>query len=158
MLKSIVKVIENSKTGQVVTLNKITDSDGKKREIGTVMVQSSSPSGLSRIGRLSTRTAFITLEKELMDYYEGSLIHNQEFPTQGKIVINETLVPYIYKSGEKKGQKQEAKTRGKGGAVITHNGKPVYRNSYFTTNMAEQDVLLTSDPVLGSDEQSAMQE
>jgi len=150
--------MENSKTGKIITLSTITDDKGVKREIGTLMVQSSAPSGLSRIGRLSTRTAFITLEKDLMDYYEGSLFHNTEFPTQGKIVVSETLVPYIYKSGEKKGQKQDPKTRGKGGAVITHNGKPVYRNSYFTTDMSEQDVLLSSDPVTGSTSATDMQE
>lgn len=142
--------MENSKTGNLITLSKITDDKGVKREIGTLMVQSSAPAGLSRIGRLAVRTAFITLEQDLMDYYEGSLFHNQAFPTEGKIVINETLTPYIYKTGEKKGQKQDPKTRGKGGAVITHGGKPVYRNSYFTTDMSEQDVLLSSDPVAGT--------
>jgi len=145
-MKNQVLVVENSKTGNVITMKTIKDSKtGESREVGSVMVQSKAPTGLSRIGTLSVRTAFVTLEQDLLDYFEGELNHGEPFPMQGKIVINETLKPYIFKSGPKKGQPQDAKTKGKGGAVIKHNGKPVYRNSFFSTNMDEQDILLASD-------------
>jgi hypothetical protein len=145
-MKNQVLVVENSKTGNVITMKTIKDSKtGESREVGSVMVQSKAPTGLSRIGRLSVRTAFVTLEQDLLEYFEGDLNSGEPFPMQGKIVINETLKPYIFKSGPKKGQPQDAKTKGKGGAVIKHNGKPVYRNSFFSTNMDEQDILLASD-------------
>ena len=145
-MKNQVLVVENSKTGNVITMKTIKDSKtGESREVGSVMVQSKAPTGLSRIGRLSVRTAFVTLEQDLLDYFDGEINNNEPFPMQGKIVVNETLKPYIFKSGPKKGQPQDAKTKGKGGAVIKHNGKPVYRNSFFSTNMDEQDILLASD-------------
>ena len=145
-MKNQVLVVENSKTGNVITMKTIKDSKtGESREVGSVMVQSKAPTGLSRIGRLSVRTAFVTLEQDLLDYFDGEINNNEPFPMQGKIVVNETLKPYVFKSGPKKGQNQDAKTKGKGGAVIKHNGLPVYRNSFFSTNMDEQDILLASD-------------
>ena len=157
-MKDQVLVVENSRTGNVVTMKSITDKlTGEIREVGSVMVQSKAPTGLSRIGRLAVRTAFVTLEQNLIDYFGQDLVAGEPFPMEGKIVVNETLKPYIFKSGPKKGQPQDAKTKGKNGAVIKHNGKPVYRNSFFSTNMDEKDILLTSD-VVEDDASSTMTE
>lgn len=138
-MKNQVIIKENSKTGLVVNMRSITDKEtGEMREVASVMLQQKSLTGLSRLARVSTRTAFITLELDALEMLQDELIADAPFPFAGKIVIEETLTPYIKSNGEP----QDPKTKGKGGAVITYEGKPVYRNSKFTTDLSEQDVLL----------------
>ena len=37
------------------------------------------------------------------------LVNGAELPFKGQVVIEETLTPYLYKTGKKKGQKQSPK-------------------------------------------------
>lgn len=147
------KVIGNKTTGLAITMKSITDKNGVKRQVGSVMVQSKEASfGKGSFGRMSVRTAFITLEQDYLDEFENQIIVGEDFPSLGKIVVNETLTPYVFKSGPKKGQSQEPKTRGKNGSVMLHNGSPIYRNTFFTTNMDEADILLSADDENSSEE------
>ena len=147
-MKNQVKIVANSKTGKVVTMKTITDkSTGEEREVGSVMVQSKALSGLSRLGRVSTRTAFITLEQDALDFLEDELIDGAVFPQDGKIIVEETLKPYVKSNGDKQEPKINPTTK----AIITYQGKPVYRNTYFTDDLNAQDVFLKDAQVASND-------
>lgn len=147
-MKNQVTIVANSKTGNVVAMKSITDSKtGEIREVGSVMVQSKSLSGLSRLGRVSTRTAFLTLEQDALDFLEDSLVDGAILPIAGKIVIEETLKPYIRKDGTKQDPKINPTTK----AIITYQGKPVYRNTYFTDDVSTPDVFLKDAPSVNND-------
>lgn len=138
-MKNQVTIVANSKTGNVVTMKSITDKKtGEIREVGSVMVQSKSLSGLSRLGRVSTRTAFLTLEADALEFLEDYLIDGASLPFDGKIVIEETLKPYIKRDGTKQEPKINPSTK----EIITYQGKPVYRNTYFTEDLSVKDVFL----------------
>lgn len=137
-MKNQVKVVANKNTGETVTMRTITDKDGESREVGVVMVQSTALAGLSALGRLSKRTAFITLEEEALEFLAGDLNDGADFPVAGKICIEETLTPYVRKDGTK----QEPKINPTTEEVITYNGEPVYRNSFFTEDINQADVFL----------------
>ncbi|MGK0464805.1 hypothetical protein [Clostridium sp.] len=142
-MKKLQAIVKNNKDGDVVTMRNITDPNtGETREIGNVMVQSVSYTGFSKVARLSKRTAFIALEADLLAILIEDINDGQAFPIDGKIVINETVTPYIKKNGDT----QDPKTRGAGGAVMTFNGQPIYRNSFFSENLDEKDLLLKADP------------
>jgi len=148
-MKNQVKVIANKNTGETVTMRTITDKDGESREVGVVMVQSTALAGLSALGRLSKRTAFITLEEEALEFLAGDLNDGADFPVAGKICIEETLTPYVRKDGSK----QEPKINPTTEEVITYNGQPVYRNSFFTEDINQADVFLKESATVeaGSD-------
>lgn len=137
-MKNQVLVVANKNTGEVLTSRTITDKDGNEREVGVVMVQSKALSGLATLGRVSTRTAFVTLEAEALEFIGDSLKDGQPFPADGKICIEETLTPYTRKDGSI----QEAKINPTTKEVITYNGQPVYRNSFFSEDVNQADVFL----------------
>lgn len=138
-MKNQVTIIENSKTGNVVEMKSITDKKtGEVREVGSVMVQSKALSGLGRIGRVSTRTAFLTLEADALEFLSDYLVNGAVLPIAGKIIVEETLKPYIRKNGTPQEPKINPSTK----AVITYQGKPVYRNTYFTDDLNTQDTFL----------------
>jgi hypothetical protein len=148
MNKNVV-VLPNKNTGDILTYRTITDkATGEQREVGVVMVQQTKASGLSTIGRLSKRVAFITLEEEVLEFLGDSLQANQTFPVPGKLAILETTTPYVRKDGTT----QEAKINPTTKDVITYQGSPVYRNTFFTEDMNLPDVFLRD--VAGSTEGS----
>lgn len=138
MKKGQAIVVANKNTGDVITMRSITNKDGESREVGVVMVQSKSLSGLGTLARVSTRTAFITLEADALEFLGDSLKDGQPFPQDGKIVIEETLVPYTRKDGST----QEPKINPTTEEVITYQGQPVYRNSFFSEDVNQADVFL----------------
>ena len=138
-MKLPILVQAHKETGVLVTMKTITNkSTGEEREVGTVMVRQNAISGLSGIARVSKRVAFITLEREVVELITPMLSDNQPFPIEGKIVIEETLTPYIKSDGTA----QTPKTNPNTGEVITYQGSPVYRNSFFTEVMSTQDTYL----------------
>jgi hypothetical protein len=148
-MKLPILVQAHKESGAIVTMKTITNkSTGEEREVGTVMVRQNAISGLSGIGRVSKRVAFITLESEVVELLTPMLSANQPFPVEGKIVIEETLVPYVKSDGTT----QTPKTNPNTGEVITYQGSPVYRNSFFTEVMSTQDVFLRDS---ASDEETA---
>ena len=143
-----VLIAENSKTGQVVMSSSYVDKEtGEEKSIYKIMVTQTSFNVNNGYVNEAKRTAFITLDEKSFNAFDkaGILVDGAVLPIAGKLVVEETLVPYIIKSGPRKGQKQEPKRAGINGAVITHQGQPVYRNTNFTTDMNAQDVLLASD-------------
>ena len=144
-MKNQVTIVANSKTGKVVQMKTITDSKtGETREVGSVMLQSSTITGLGRLARASVRTCFLTLEQSALDLMQDYLVDGAEFPFDGRIRVVETLKPYVRKNGKP----QDPKINPTSKKVITYQGKPVYRNTEFSeTN--EPDVFL-KDPVVDS--------
>jgi len=138
-MKNQVKVVADKNSGAVIRMRTITDnSTGETREVGVIMVQSKTLSGLSALGRVSTRTAFITLEADALEFLADDLKDGHPFPIEGKIVVEETLTPYIKKDGST----QDAKINPRTGEEITYHGKPVYRNSFFSEDVNQSDVFL----------------
>jgi hypothetical protein len=145
MIKSNVLVVADKATGEISRNRIINYKDpetGKAltREVGVVMVQSKSLSGLSSLARVSTRTAFITLEQDALEFLmeSGQLKDGKEFPVEGRIVIEETLEPYIKKDGTTQNPKIKPTT----GEIMTYKGQPVYRNSFFSEDISQSDVYL----------------
>ena len=144
-MKNQVTIVANSKTGSVVTMRTITDKKtGEIREVGSVMVQSKALASLSGLGRVQTRTAFLTLEQEALEFLDGQLVDGAILPVAGKIVIEETLTPYVRKDGTKQEPKINPTTK----SVITFQGQPVYRNTYFSEDLNAQDVFLRETPAM----------
>ena len=150
-MKTQVRILANSKTGQIVNMRTITDKQtGEIQNVGSVMVQSKTLAGFSGIARVQTRTAYVTLPEEALDMIGDQLIDGAVFPFDGKIVVEETLTPYIKKDGTK----QEPKINPSTNEVITYQGQPVYRNTYFTEDLNAQDVFLKDSNVSTPSENS----
>ena len=142
------KILANSKTGAVVSLKTIDNPEtGEKQELASIMVQSQTLSGFSKgIARIEKRIAYATIPAEALDIdffgnkqpLSASLIDQAPWPFEGKIVVKETLTPYVKKDGTK----QEPKINPRTGEIITFNGSPVYRNTLYTEDMSDSDVFL----------------
>jgi hypothetical protein len=138
-MKLPILVQAHPETKAVITMKTITNSEtGEEREVGNVMVKQNVIGNLSGIGRLGKRVAFITFEKEVIDILRPMIAAGAPFPVEGKICVHETLIPYIKSDGTP----QTPKVHGKTGALMTYQGQPIYRNTFFTEVMSTQDILL----------------
>lgn len=142
-MKNPIKIIENSKTGQVVTMKTITDKrNGEQREVGSIMVQQKSLTGMGRLMRVSSRTAYLTLEQDALEFLSDYLTNGAELPFEGRLVVQETLEPYVKKDGSLQDPKINPTTQ----EVITYKGKPVYRNTFFSEDTSVKDIFLKDSP------------
>ena len=93
----------------------------------------------------TTRVAFVPVSQKSFDSWKkrGLLEDGTVFPFEGKIVVKETLKPYVNKNT---GKVQEPKKRGVHGTICYHDGEPIFRNSTFTMDMEDEDVILAMDP------------
>jgi|TARA_R110000744_G_C19198909_1_gene544738 hypothetical protein len=140
-MKSKVIVRAHKETGAIVTMKTIVDKEsGEERQVGTVMVEQTTVTGLSKIARIAKRVAFITLEEEVVDLLSPMLVDGGEFPVEGKLVVTETTVPYLKKDGTP----QEPKRHGGTNEVMMFKGTPIYRNTDFSEIMSTQDTLLVN--------------
>lgn len=149
-MKTPVTVLKPQNGNDIVKVIKKTDENGVEQVYGSFMVAQRTIGGFSKnsMGRGSRRIAYITLSWDNIEALEEYLVDGAEFPCQGKIVIEETLKPYTYKDGKKQEAKKYPKGHKKAGQVITYKGMPVYRNTYFTENLQEQDVFLKDTPTV----------
>mgnify|MGYP003675434794 FL=1 len=140
-MKSKVIVRAHKETGAIVTMKTIVDKEsGEERQVGTVMVEQTTVTGLSKIARIAKRVAFITLEEEVVNLLSPMLVDGGEFPVEGKLVVTETTVPYVKKDGTP----QEPKRHGRTNEVMMFEGTPIYRNTDFSEIMSTQDTLLVN--------------
>lgn len=140
-MKSKVIVRAHKETGAIVTMKTIVDKEsGEERQVGTVMVEQTTVTGLSKIARIAKRVAFITLEEEVVNLLSPMLVDGGEFPVEGKLVVTETTVPYVKKDGTP----QEPKRHGGTNEVMMFKGTPIYRNTDFSEIMSTQDTLLVN--------------
>lgn len=151
-MKNQVIIVGEKETGKVLRMRTIVNKQtGEESQVGTVMVEQKSLTNLSGLGRVSKRTAFITLQEDAIEFLGDSLVAGAPFPQAGKIVITETLKPYKWVDAEGNERVQEPKINPSTNEVITYQGSPVYRNSEFTTDLDAQDVLL-KDVAMASSE------
>jgi hypothetical protein len=80
-----------------------------------------------------TRKARIT--GKLSDLTESKFEVGQEFP--GKIVVLESLTPFNTENPD-----SDLKIAGKSGVVCRYFDQPIYRQSYFTSNLNSPDELI----------------
>lgn len=142
-----VTVIKGRNASEVVKVIKKTDKDGVEKMYGSFMVAQRTIGGFSKnsMGRGSRRVAYITLSWDNIEALSDYLVEGTEFPCAGKICIEETLTPYIYKNGDKQKPKSYPEGHSKAGQPITYKGKPIYRNAYFTEDLNEKDVFLKEE-------------
>ncbi len=124
MSKLIVK--SNPNTGLVINVSE------KTPNWGSVMVAEDSFVINGGIINKQTRTAFF--RAELATLNAMNLAAGSEFPIEGKLIHREATAPFY------KGQKP--KTQGKDGGVLLYNGIPIYRETVFTSEIAEVDLLI----------------
>ena len=138
-MKLPILVQAHPETNAVITMKTIINKEtGEEREVGNVMVKQNVIGNLSGIGRLGKRVAFITFEKEVIDILRPMIAVGAPFPVEGKMCVHETLIPYIKSDGTL----QTPKVHGKTKAIMTYQGQPIYRNTFFTEVMSTQDILL----------------
>ena len=80
--------------------------------------------------RPTKRTALI--KGLITDLKEADFYANQVLP--GKIIVKESLVPF-----------NKEKLAGDTGIICRVDDHPIYRDSFYTTNVDAQDVLITHD-------------
>jgi hypothetical protein len=73
---------------------------------------------------------------KLDDLVALNLTANQELP--GKIIIKEQLVPFNINDAER-----DLKYAGDTGIICSVNGQPIYRKTFFMSDVTAQDVLLS---------------
>lgn len=106
-----------------------------KEEFGYMRVESKNTSFEKGWLKNEVRSALIrgkVKDLEALGMKEGSTI-------TGKIYVRESLTPFS--------PTQDPKKNPESGAIITHGGQPVYRDSIFTADMSKADELLESDKV-----------
>ncbi len=142
-----ITIVANPNTGNVITERTMTNKDGSTSVLGVIQLSQKSMTGLSGIGRVSKRTAFVTLGEDALEFMADSLVEGAEFPVAGRLVIEETLKGWVSKDGERS---QDPKINPTTKDVITYKGQPVYRNTSFSEDVNAPDVFLKDSPA-GSD-------
>ena len=97
---------------------------------------------------MKKRTAFVTLDPAVVEFLEPLVVAGAPYPLEGKIVITESFEPFF--------EGQVAKMNPSTEEFIRVDGKLVYRNSDFTTDLEQRDVLLYASataPTEQSDEE-----
>lgn len=112
---------------------KIFIASTKNPEFGYFRVESSNTSMENGWIQTSTRSALI--RGKMADLTKLNLKEGQELA--GKIIIKESNTPSY--------DGQPSKINPSTGEEMTHNGNPVYRESFFTTDANAQDELLAND-------------
>ena len=120
-------------TGSIVTYFE----NSKGETFGKIRVDQRTPVINNGFMSFANRSAFITLDEEDAKAMETILIEDTPYPIVGRVVVTESLEPF-YKD-------QEPKRKGVEGAIITHLGAPVYRETNYVFNLDATDTLLVSD-------------
>jgi hypothetical protein len=129
--KPIVKA--HPETGAVITYFE----SEKGETYGKVRVDQRTPVVNNGYMSFANRSAFITMDEKTAKEMESILQEEQPYPIAGKVVVTESLTPFY--------DGQEPKTKGADGDVITHQGRPVYRDTQFVFDLDAVDTLLKSD-------------
>lgn len=122
-------VKSHPESGLVITPSK------NNPEWGTIRVEQTSFTMTNGILNKSTRVAF--LRGKIADFKALDLKAEKAYPIHGKLAVRESFEPFY--------EGQASKVNPKTSEEITVNGLPVYRETYFTSNMDEADELITSN-------------
>ena len=129
-------ITANPKTGEVITMFVGKD----KKNYGRIRVDSTMFVINNNMERLVRRSALITIPADVLALKADQLVEGAEYKVAGKtgkLKVVESVTPFY--------DAQEPKTRGSEGSVITSGGMPVFRDTLFTIDLNELDVLLPSD-------------
>jgi len=129
-------IIAHPTTGEVITM--FTGKD--EEQYGRIRVDQTQNVIHQNMERIVRRTAFITLPEDVIASKLEQLVAGAEYKVagkSGKLVVIESIKPF-YAS-------DKPKTKGKDGAVITSGGQPVFRDTVFSLDLEELDILLVSD-------------
>jgi hypothetical protein len=134
-MKNQVIVTANPNTGLVFNSTGISSKDGK--EYGYYRVEQTFVDRSGAMDRVVKLSALRSISKEAFD--AAPLVHGEIL--DGKIVVIESTTKNPFKAN------QEPKRQGKDGGVLLANGLPIYRETKFTTDMSEQNVLIAHTAV-----------
>ena len=123
------KVKVTAKEGQVVIMNE------NKPEYGYVRVESSTPKFENGFMTIEKRSALIRGKMDILK--AGNFQNGQTLP--GKIYhIESTTAPF---------EGAAAKINPSTSEEVLHGGLPIYRQSFYTTDLSMEDTLLENDKV-----------
>lgn len=126
-------VVAHPETGDIITMFKTEGGE----DYGKIRVDQVELVVVKNFSRFSKKSAFITVSGEDALILQGILKEGEPYPIEGHIVVTESTTPSY--------EGQNPKTKGKDGAVILSNGRPVYRDTEFTTDFERKDILVISD-------------
>jgi hypothetical protein len=134
-----VHIITANQAGQLV-------SQSGNPEFGYMRVEEQTGTSTISAGwlRTSKRSALIKDKYESLVAFVQSnkLVPGSVLPIEGKILIKETT--------EKSYDNQQPKRAGAEGEILKMNGQPIYRETVFSTDQNDVDVLITHDAIVGS--------
>ena len=137
-------VVAHPKTGEVIT-----NFDKNGKTYGTVRVDETFLAVENGYTSMKKRTAFITIGDDVLAFMSPLIKADAPYPLEGKIVVTESFEPFY--------EGQEAKMNPTTEEFIRVDGKLVYRNSDFTTDLNASDSLLRnsapSNEVVSTDEE-----
>lgn len=105
-------------------------------EYGFIRVVQKLPKFVNGWIKFEVRSALIhgTIEDlKMLDYRKDQVL-------QGKIVVKESLKPFNEKNPDR-----NLKIAGKTGVILRVDDQPIYRQTFYTTNMDEKDELIQHD-------------
>lgn len=152
---STVKITANPTTGQVFTqsvdANGAPKMDKNGNETGYIRVESKKLDlTFAYNGGIKSRSILIPMLKSACEkgIEAGLIFAGAELP--GKIVRHDSVTPFYEGQKPMRAPIRDANNKIVEGQfkVITSGGAPVYRNEFFTENLAKQDVKLESYDVI----------
>ena len=123
---SPVKVVPVDEASSVITPT-------RNPEYGYVKLQQLVPEYRNQWFRMAKRTAILV--GKMTDLIEADFQPDQEL--EGKIVVHETLVP-----PDPENDFRHLKKAGTTGVICRVDDQPIYRTTYFTTDLTAEDVFI----------------
>ena len=125
-------------TGELVTLyTKVDKATGEEVTYGRVRIDETKRVNNNGFMSLAKRSAFVTLNAEILEEIAPLLVEGQPYPDEGKIIVIETFEPQY----DKHTPKINPTTK----QYVKVNDKPVYMQQIFTFDMNAQDQLIRNN-------------
>lgn len=109
----------------------------KNPEFGFVRLQQRTMK-IGRGGWLKFETRTALLHGSIADLQEAKYAANQQLP--GKIVVKESFTPFNEEDPDR-----NLKIAGKTGIILKVDDQPIYRQTFYTTDMSDTDELIQHD-------------
>ncbi len=127
-------VVENSESGEVITLFTKMDKEGVEQTYGRVQIQSVALTLNNGFVSQMKRTAFVTLDSDALELLGDQIKAERPYPMDGKIIVKETLA--------EQWPGHLPKINPTTGETIEINGHHIYRSTEFTSDLDAQDVIV----------------
>lgn len=106
----------------------------KNPEYGSIRVEQIAQE-INKNGWFSFKKRSALIKGKVSDLVEAGFKVGQPLP--GKIVVRESLIPFNIENPER-----DLKIAGESGIVCRYEDQPIYRQSFYTTELSEQDQLI----------------